>query len=48
MKKFISMLFAMALFASSFACEKDDDHDDHDDHDHSHATLVVNENSNVA
>ena len=46
MKKFVSMLFASALLATSIACEKDDDHDDHDDHDH--ASLVINSESNLA
>lgn len=47
MKKYVSMLFASALLATSIACEKDDDHDDHDDHDHS-AALVVDQPSNLA
>ena len=47
MKKYVSMLFASALLATSIACEKDDDHDDHDDHDHS-AALVVYQPSNLA
>lgn len=47
MKKYVSMLFASALIATSIACEKDDDHDDHDDHDHS-AALVVDQPSNLA
>ena len=47
MKKYVSMLFASALLATSIACEKDDDHDDHDDHDHS-AALVVDQASNLA
>ena len=46
MKKYVSMLFASALLATSIACEKDDDHDDHDDHDHS--ALVVDQPSNLA
>ena len=47
MKKYVSMLFASALLATSIACEKDDDHDDHDDHDHS-AALIVDQPSNLA
>ena len=48
MKKYVSMLFASALLATSIACEKDDDHD-HDDHDHDHsAALVVDQPSNLA
>ena len=48
MKKYVSMLFASALLATSIACEKDDDHD-HDDHDHDHsAALVVDQQSNLA
>ena len=49
MKKYVSMLFASALLATSIACEKDDGHDDHDDHDHDHsAALVVDQPSNLA
>ena len=47
MKKYVAMLFASAVLATSIACEKDDDHDDHDDHDHS-AALVVDQPSNLA